>query len=230
MAAAWRSHRATCCRCGWVAWVGALVCGWPLHWLVSASRQHAPAYLARVSWPPLLHVPLSSPPIVCLLGGGLAPEQAARHCRGGLQPRPVPGGMLRTRVGTGVLVLRFVAQHNNGAFKCIDCLAVSLNVQVIPSSWLRLFSPREVNQLLGGGEAAALNIDDMQAHTVYRYVCFCAVCTGLDMAANLLDSLAWYRHVQVLALAHSRAACWLTFSPRPCSSPSAMATRQAVAL
>ncbi|KAI7846263.1 hypothetical protein COHA_000243 [Chlorella ohadii] len=39
--------------------------------------------------------------------------------------------------------------------------------QVIPSSWLRLFSPREVNQLLGGGEAAALNIDDMQAHTVY---------------------------------------------------------------
>lgn len=40
--------------------------------------------------------------------------------------------------------------------------------QVIPSSWLRLFSPREVNQLLGGGDASALDIDDMQAHTVYR--------------------------------------------------------------
>ncbi|PRW44359.1 E3 ubiquitin- ligase UPL7 [Chlorella sorokiniana] len=39
--------------------------------------------------------------------------------------------------------------------------------RVIPASWLRLFSPREVNQLLGGGEAAALDIDDMQAHAVY---------------------------------------------------------------
>jgi hypothetical protein len=40
--------------------------------------------------------------------------------------------------------------------------------QVIPSAWLRLFSPKEVNQLLGGGEAAALDVEDMQAHTRYR--------------------------------------------------------------
>ncbi|EFN55183.1 hypothetical protein CHLNCDRAFT_23742 [Chlorella variabilis] len=39
--------------------------------------------------------------------------------------------------------------------------------RVIPASWLRLFSPREVNQLLGGGEAAGLNVNDMQAHTQY---------------------------------------------------------------
>ncbi|KAL4428287.1 hypothetical protein ABPG75_002376 [Micractinium tetrahymenae] len=39
--------------------------------------------------------------------------------------------------------------------------------KVIPPAWLRLFSPREVNQLLGGGEAAALDVDDMQAHAQY---------------------------------------------------------------
>lgn len=42
--------------------------------------------------------------------------------------------------------------------------------RVIPPSWLRLFSPREVNQLLGGGEDSALDVEDMQAHTQYRYV------------------------------------------------------------
>lgn len=41
--------------------------------------------------------------------------------------------------------------------------------QVIPPPWLRLFSPREVNQLLGGGEAAVLDVDDMQAHAQYRW-------------------------------------------------------------
>lgn len=39
--------------------------------------------------------------------------------------------------------------------------------KVIPPPWLRLFSPREVNQLLGGGEAAVLDVDDMQAHAQY---------------------------------------------------------------
>jgi hypothetical protein len=42
------------------------------------------------------------------------------------------------------------------------------HLQVIPASWLRLFSPREVSQLLGGGEAAALDLEDMQAHVHYR--------------------------------------------------------------
>ncbi|KAL4858841.1 E3 ubiquitin-protein ligase UPL7 [Chlorella vulgaris] len=39
--------------------------------------------------------------------------------------------------------------------------------RVIPASWLRLFSPGEVNQLLGGGDAAGLDVDDMQAHAQY---------------------------------------------------------------
>ena len=48
--------------------------------------------------------------------------------------------------------------------------------QVIPPAWLCLFSPREVNQLLGGGDAAALDVEDMQAHVAYRWVqssCWC---------------------------------------------------------
>lgn len=40
-------------------------------------------------------------------------------------------------------------------------------VQVIPCEWLKLFNTQEVNQLLGGGENAALDVTDMAAHAQY---------------------------------------------------------------
>ena len=40
-------------------------------------------------------------------------------------------------------------------------------MQVIPASWLRLFNPKELNELIGGGEAGLLDVDDMAAHTKY---------------------------------------------------------------
>ena len=45
-----------------------------------------------------------------------------------------------------------------------------LPAQVIPPPWLRLFSPAEVNQLLGGGEGGEIDVRDMQAHAQYRQV------------------------------------------------------------
>jgi hypothetical protein len=33
--------------------------------------------------------------------------------------------------------------------------------------WLRLFNPREVNQLLSGGEGGNLDVDDWRKHTEY---------------------------------------------------------------
>lgn len=64
-------------------------------------------------------------------------------------------------------------------------------LQVIPAAWLRLFSPREVNQLLGGGEAAALDIDDMQAHTVYRWGALCGLRLDCPAAGALDGLLSW---------------------------------------
>ena len=40
-------------------------------------------------------------------------------------------------------------------------------LQVIPASWLKMFNPLEVNELLGGGESGALNVQDMAAHAQY---------------------------------------------------------------
>ena len=40
-------------------------------------------------------------------------------------------------------------------------------MQVIPSAWLRLFNPREVNQLLSGGEGGGVDAEDMQRHATY---------------------------------------------------------------
>ncbi len=42
-----------------------------------------------------------------------------------------------------------------------------LYMQVIPCEWLKLFNTQEVNQLLGGGENAALDVTDMAAHAQY---------------------------------------------------------------
>uniref|UniRef100_A0A7S1SW68 HECT-type E3 ubiquitin transferase n=1 Tax=Tetraselmis chuii TaxID=63592 RepID=A0A7S1SW68_9CHLO len=39
--------------------------------------------------------------------------------------------------------------------------------QVIPLSWLSLFSPKELNEVIGGGTAGELDLDDMRRHTRY---------------------------------------------------------------
>lgn len=41
--------------------------------------------------------------------------------------------------------------------------------KVIPPSWLRLFSPSELNQLLGGGEGGDIDVADMIRYTQYRW-------------------------------------------------------------
>jgi hypothetical protein len=40
-------------------------------------------------------------------------------------------------------------------------------LQVIPSAWLRLFNPKEVNELLSGGEGGGVDAADMQRHAMY---------------------------------------------------------------
>jgi len=40
--------------------------------------------------------------------------------------------------------------------------------RVLPVAWLRLFSAREVNQLLGGGEGGDVSVDDMRRHVQYN--------------------------------------------------------------
>lgn len=40
--------------------------------------------------------------------------------------------------------------------------------RVLPPAWLRLFSPREVNQLLGGGEGGDIDVEDMKRYTQYN--------------------------------------------------------------
>ncbi len=40
-------------------------------------------------------------------------------------------------------------------------------MQVIPSAWLRLFNPKEVNELLSGGEGGGVDAQDMQRHATY---------------------------------------------------------------
>ena len=47
--------------------------------------------------------------------------------------------------------------HNVGLF----------HEQVIPSAWLRLFNPKEVNELLSGGEGGGVDAADMQRHATY---------------------------------------------------------------
>ena len=38
---------------------------------------------------------------------------------------------------------------------------------MIPSAWLRLFNPKEVNELLSGGEGGGVDAADMQRHATY---------------------------------------------------------------
>ena len=40
-------------------------------------------------------------------------------------------------------------------------------MQVVPSAWLRLFNPKEVNELLSGGEGGGVDAQDMQRHATY---------------------------------------------------------------
>ena len=47
------------------------------------------------------------------------------------------------------------------------CVSTLCMVQVIPASWLRLFDPREVNQLVGGGASGDIDVNDLQQHSAY---------------------------------------------------------------
>ena len=49
----------------------------------------------------------------------------------------------------------------------ILCVSTICLVQVIPASWLRLFDPREVNQLVGGGAGGDIDVTDLQQHSAY---------------------------------------------------------------
>lgn len=44
---------------------------------------------------------------------------------------------------------------------------MALPPQIIPPGWLRLFNPREVNQLLAGGEGGGVDVEDLALHTQY---------------------------------------------------------------
>ena len=121
---------------------------------------------------------------VCLPRRRLAPQQAAGHRGGGLQPRPLAGGppgaaaAAANAAAVAQWAWKLGRETQPGAHPiqstsrtATQTICPAPAAQVIPAPWLRLFSPKEVNQLLGGGEAAALDVDDMQAHTVYRW-CF----------------------------------------------------------
>ena len=40
-------------------------------------------------------------------------------------------------------------------------------LQIVPASWLKMFNPLEVNELVGGGESGTLSVQDMAMHTQY---------------------------------------------------------------
>eukprot|EP00891_Asterochloris_glomerata_P009406 jgi/Astpho2/9406/e_gw1.00145.21.1_t len=57
--------------------------------------------------------------------------------------------------------------HLNGRLgACSAAFARGLHA-VIPASWLRLFDPREVNQLVGGGASGDIDVNDLQQHSAY---------------------------------------------------------------
>jgi hypothetical protein len=106
----------------------------------------------------------------------LAPQQAAGSGGGSVQQGSVQGEPALSSKAAGISKAPSPAK----AGAQLASLSLSLHcsaawipncpsLQVIPASWLRLFSPREVNQLLGGGEGGGvLDVDDMQSHTHYR--------------------------------------------------------------
>ncbi|KAL3151218.1 hypothetical protein ABBQ38_013059 [Trebouxia sp. C0009 RCD-2024] len=57
--------------------------------------------------------------------------------------------------------------HLNGRLSASSAAFARGLAQVIPPSWLKLFNPQEVNQLLGGGENEVVDVTDMAAHTCY---------------------------------------------------------------
>lgn len=57
--------------------------------------------------------------------------------------------------------------HLNGRLGASSAAFAKGLAQVIPCEWLKLFNTQEVNQLLGGGENAALDVTDMAAHAQY---------------------------------------------------------------
>ena len=60
-----------------------------------------------------------------------------------------------------------------GPGSCMPCEGILVRsrrewiLQVVPPAWLRLFSTQEVAQLLSGGEAGAVSVQDLRQHAAY---------------------------------------------------------------
>jgi len=58
--------------------------------------------------------------------------------------------------------------HLNGGTRGAAAAAFARGLgQVVPLSWLTLFSPKELNEVVGGGTAGDLDVEDMRSHTKY---------------------------------------------------------------
>uniref|UniRef100_A0A061RFF5 HECT-type E3 ubiquitin transferase n=2 Tax=Tetraselmis sp. GSL018 TaxID=582737 RepID=A0A061RFF5_9CHLO len=58
--------------------------------------------------------------------------------------------------------------HLNGGSRGAAASAFASGLaQVVPLTWLNLFSPKELNEVIGGGAAGEIDLDDMRAHARY---------------------------------------------------------------
>ena len=62
-------------------------------------------------------------------------------------------------------------------------------LQVIPAAWLRLFNPKEVNQLLAGGESGGIDVADLQKYTEYS-MGYTATCPAVKRFWKVLKGMA----------------------------------------
>ena len=67
------------------------------------------------------------------------------------------------------IILKVLVPETLRCTKCTSHAAPNsrLTAQVIPVAWLRLFTPAELNQLLGGGQSGRIDVDDLRRHTEY---------------------------------------------------------------
>ena len=176
MATAWRSQTTTCCNMS-TSWQvreqregrkGRGEGGYcQLQVRFACRSSPASAALANCRMP------------ACLLAACLLPPPADWHLNKRLGPSAAAFSRGLSRVRRGLQGSQradttAARAHCWAACTCPSAaqqhgLPAAAALQVIPASWLRLFSPREINQLLGGGEGGGvLDVDDMQAHTHYR--------------------------------------------------------------
>lgn len=100
-------------------------------------------------------------------------------------------------------------------------------VQIIPAAWLRLFSPAEFNQLLGGGESGGVDVADLEAHTTYgngytrsspTIKSFWKVCLLSDPVATAGNDVPALLHLRPAAIA---AFCHMQWRETESSLPTA---------